>query len=164
LLYLLNVPLFSFDPLVFPWLFSLGAASYHVAIFGLYTAWGWAFLALTLAVAVFVHPSLGAFLGYVGGFLVAAALGRGLRRVAYPLLYLVLYAVSTNVLALASLFMPYLLPREDVPDPLHAPLYYAHYLLLHWAFARLGATPSLLTRLRAWARRLTPPQHRGRAR
>jgi hypothetical protein len=82
------------------------------------------------------------FLGFVGGFLAAAALGRGWRRLLSALLYVFLYFVLTNLLALVSVFMPYAVEREDVPDPLHAPLYLVYYAVLHFAYMRvLGPRP-----------------------
>jgi|GEM_PF-1392854 len=137
LLYLLNLPLFFSNPLFYPPLFSLGAASYHTAFFGLYTLWGWALYVGSFVLAALVHPALGVFLAFVGGFFVALALGSGKRRLLSPFLYLVLYFLLTNALTLASLFMPFVVEREEVPDPAHAPLYFVYYLALHWAFGRL---------------------------
>ncbi|WP_258870462.1 hypothetical protein [Pyrobaculum aerophilum] len=152
LLYLINLPLYLYSPLFYPPLFSLGAASYHVAFFGLYTLWGWVFLASSLLISALVGPALGALLAYIGGFFLALALGNGTRRLLSLLLYLVLYVLLTNVLVLVSLFMPYLVEREDVPDPAHAPLYFFYYWALHWVFGRL-IKPGLISaaRLRVMA-------------
>ena len=83
--------------------------------------------------AAVVHPSVGVFVGFVGGFVAAAALGVG-RRLFSLLLYVFLYAVLTNLLVFVSLFMPYAVDREYVPDPLHLSLYFVYYATLHLAF------------------------------
>ncbi|ABP50938.1 conserved hypothetical protein [Pyrobaculum arsenaticum DSM 13514] len=155
LLYLLNLPLYLYNPLFYPPLFSIGAASYHTAFFGLYTLWGWAFLASSLLISALINPALGALLAYIGGFFLALALRSGSKRLFSLLLYLVLYVSLTNVLVLVSQFMPYLVEREDVPDPAHAPLYFFYYWALHWVFGRL-VKPDLISaaRLRAMARAL----------
>jgi len=98
LLYLLNLPLFFFNPLYYPFLFALGAASYHVAFLGVYSLWGWVFLLVSFLLAAVVHPSVGVFVGFVGGFVAAAALGVGRRRLFSLLLHVFLYVVLTNLL------------------------------------------------------------------
>ncbi|AFA40735.1 hypothetical protein Pogu_2708 [Pyrobaculum oguniense TE7] len=143
-LYLLNLPLYLFNPLFYPPLFSLGVASYHAAFFGFYTLWGWVLLVGSYALGALFHPAAGVALAFVGGFFVALALGRGGWRLLSLLLYVALYVVLTNLLALASVPMPYLVEREDVPDPAHAPLYFVYYLALHWAFNRLVKPGSVL--------------------
>jgi cation transporter-like permease len=48
--------------------------------------------------AAVVHPSVGVFVGFVGGFVAAAALGVGWWRLFSLLLYVFLYVVLTNLL------------------------------------------------------------------
>jgi hypothetical protein len=134
LLYLLNLSLFLFNPLDYPFLFALGAASYHVAFLGVYSLWGWVFLFVSFLFAAVVHPSAGIFVGFVGGFVAAAALGVGRWRLFSLLLYVFLYVVLTNLLVFVSVFMPYAVDREYVPDPLHLPLYFVYYATLHLAY------------------------------
>ena len=100
----------------------------------MYSLWGWVFLLVSFLLAAVVHPSVGAFVGFVGGFVAAAALGVGRRRLFSLLLYVFLYAVLTNLLVFVSVFMPYAVDREYVPDPLHLPLYFVYYATLHLAF------------------------------
>lgn len=148
LLYLLNLPLFFLNPLLHPFLLALGSASYHVAFLGVYSFWGWVFLAVAFLAAVVYHPAVGIFVGFVGGFVAAAVLGVGRRRLLSLVLYVFLYAVLTNLLALVSVFMPYAVDRDDVPDPLHAPLYFVYYAILHLVY-EVAVRPRPL-----WARRL----------
>jgi len=87
------------------------------------TPCGGGFFPVLFLFAAVVHPSVGVFVGFVGGFVAAAALGVGRRRLFSLLLYVFLYVVLTNLLVSVSVFMPYAVDREYVPDPLHLPLY-----------------------------------------
>ena len=98
--------------------------------------------------AAVVNPSVGVFVGFVGGFVAAAALGVGWWRLFSLLLYVFLYVVLTNLLAFVSVFMPYAVDREYVPDPLHLPLYFVYYAALHLAYGAVARSRPL------WAGRL----------
>jgi len=95
---------------------------------------GVGFSPVSFLFAAVVHPSVGVFVGFVGGFVAAVALGVGRGRLFSLLLYAFLYAVLTNLLAFVSVFMPYAVDREYVPDPLHLPLYFVYYATLHLAY------------------------------